>query len=607
MTREEIFYEGELVDFNVDSKTNAVKVLGSHYEDLYTFYKDILFQAKDYDYVAFVVRRSLLLARIFYQILIEECETEEERTELYKGRRKFCSDTMVLSMAPHWGEKIIEERFPKLLLVDELVMQGDSLNEFLLNLEKKVIASTCETNGGADFTFTTVQEQMIRGISIKVFCRNTKMLLFYPAYQEKFRVMRLMEEKEWHDFSRRASLLINDFFIINASFTQGLVVPPHLEEHLNQSVSGFHALCSESLELKERVFFYQDSQKLLGCSMVVRAVYCSASACWTLIPFVFLPDLSSEQFDVIADDIFARWLGYSVEYPLFEKGTVNRYEAVSLFLSTSLLELFVARCFGQSLKEFQQQGFMDQFCVNTNFGFCHKEFRSESAEFMERLYCSEILFSEIELEQCLWKICGENKHFLEENSHPEKDTIFHYNSKNCLKLEDLIYRKKIDELEFSFKKRQGFYLVAKTERSMRNFPLQEFTSECLTELNGNSMEFVTWLFQFMDRGILTLKVKNEENQIRQLVRTGEASIFLLPKRYKDFISMILSFQRQTGKDENALKRFLKELEDGLIGDPFFKDAEGLADRLFEFLQCLERSDQTLNGWNYPILKYGVVY
>lgn len=577
---------------------NVKTIFGQHYCDLHQFYKEIFLTAKNYDFVAFVVRRSLVLAEIFYTIILSENKNDQEFLEiLNEGREKFCTDTMLLSLAHTWGEGVVKEEFPSILLVDELVMQGDSLNELLLSLEHKVINSTNELIQGESMSHSAIQELMVRFISIKVFCRNQNTLSFYPTYQQVFKVFKILPDVEWRDFSLRASKATQDLAVIHASYTMGARLTQEQVKMLEKDVPDFCPIHTSSDDLKQTAFFYQVDPTFLGCSMVVRSVYRKESDCYSLVPFVFLPDMKRKQFELLAEKIQSRLLGAYHNNPLFAMGTINSYELVSLFLSLSLLEIFVQCYFPKEHRYLD----LDKFAVRTNFGFSHKLFLEQGNTVLNNLLKPEKLFTVEELTNTLREICENQPHFLKSTVRPqEQEKAVNSSSPKCIYLEDVVYRKKIDELAFSYMRRQGYHRLQKDNRSMRNFNFSQFIQDLLPEQENDTMLYVAWVLQFMDRGILTLKAQNTGGEARQLIRTGESSIFLFPKRYHDFIPLLIAYKRSAGTDLNHLKHSLIHLQESMGEEKKEIGGIGVAQRLYDFLQFLDWSGQTLEGWDFDL-------
>lgn len=593
MTKKEILRMDGITPYTKEEREEIQKMLENFYDKMYEFYKDVLYQAKDSNYVVFIGQRSFILARIFYQILLEDALKDEDCEILYNGRKNYCTDTMFLSYAK---ELSIQEHF-NILLVDELITDADILNNFLLSLEKIIKFDN-------EKSFSENQSMLIRKIKIRAFARNPTMLLFYPAYQERKKVAYLFDIKDSHRYSVYVNIMIKNLPIVHNSFLQGIVITEDLVERLDNNVEGFFQVNTYDLGIEEKVFFYTKFQEIFGCSLSIRAVYRRTTKNWQLIPFIFLPEVSQEKFEDIASVMLEKWLGKNLVPSIFESGCGTRFEAINMLLATSLLEIFMNKYFEIGLSEYFKENVIDVFAIKINYGFSHQLLEKDFENSIEKMFDSTSLCNEEELIQCLKQFYYDNNNMFVTQCIQHKELVeFTHSTELSKKIEKAVYLKTMAEQEFYFKKQQGCYLVVNTDETQRIFGLQKWLCNELAEEHYDVIECVCCLFRLLDKRALVLNFKNYEGQCIQTARTGEEAEVIFPKKHQDFISIILSYQRQNGKDDNALNRFLNEVEDGLKDDKFFKDSEGLAEELFEFIKLLEKVNQTLDYWNFSKKRY----
>lgn len=86
----------------------------------------------------------------------------------------------------------------------------------------------------------------------------------------------------------------------------------------------------------------------------------------------------------------------------------------------------------------------------------------------------------------------------------------------------------------------------------------------------------------------------------QLIRTGKSSIFIFPKRYHTFIPMLIAYQRRAGSETNDLKLSLIQFQQSMPEKERELGGIGFAQRLYDFLQFLDWSGQTLEGWAFDL-------
>lgn len=539
---------------------SIISVLGEHYSDLKDFYYNIMINHDNYDYIAFVVRRSLLLAELFFNIFWEE-GNENLRYNLIEARKKFRTDSSILMFCR-------EDVMPTVLLVDELMLQGDSINKLLHEM-----GSIFKESHGV----SEIKSDFLSRINISVFCRDVNTLIVTDCLFENFHVARWMENKEWHDFSNRVGILIQDFPLINAAFTLGISVPRSEESVLSHDMKGFRKVETESKELKETVYFFEKQD-----FATVRSIYHKATKSYTLIPFLFLPD--------IPDDVFLQLSEKIVKYLLPDgmHGKVlieSRYshELTSLFLSTTLLEIFCKGSIQSNLNQLNP----NIFGILANFGLTYDE--KIGKEFLDKVQTPLSFWSESEFLVALDDLTIASEKIISTKSGKSSAEIGQF----C---EDYIYARKIEELENIDKKSKGLYYGDPTR--------SETLMNCLENLSETSEELFAWLLQLMDRGIISLKTETSDSHVKQILRAGEASLFIRPKRYEQFLPLfsMYSTRMHRVKMEDVISGLIAQLtERGRL------TSEQLEGELNEFLSQIKRSDQEFSSWNIPLFSEGFYY
>ncbi len=568
-TKDQLFPMNEKIVFCVQL------ALEDHYQGLEAFYFDIFQKADNFDCICFVARRSLMLSEIFYAIWIYKQKLSLAQESELKIRNKFCSDSAFITMAGTWGGFAGKVDLPTVLIVDELIMQGNSVNSILTEAERS-LQKNHEYHGG-ELAFSALQQELVRCVSVRIYCGSVKSFTFHPNYQQKLLIETSATEAEWHTFSLRIARLCQDLPIINAAFTIGVRLEPWMNERLNYPVPQFQSCTLQHSELNERVFFYENDLGILGS---VRAIYHKATKDVTLVPLFMLPDCPKDIFSEIAEEIYEKWFGTTEGRIFFPQHSRNYYEGVMLFLNCSLLQLFSNKAFEIDFKNFT----LESFKLRANFAI---RMDSQWNSMLEKLENPEILLKESELTRYIQRISQNKLDNCEEFSKThenESSQVLHH-------LENEVYHKKILEMQYYHKVQQGFYRTQKTTRTRRNFQIEEILGENPQQFKKNKV-FRSWILQFMDRGILTMKIREEKDMVCQLLRTGEASVFLFPRRYQNFIPNLLYYERHSMGDTDLFIQHLLEFQEEMSDI-----RKGLGQELYAFYQYLTLSNQSLSAWD----------
>lgn len=565
--------------FPINEKTlSCVQLaLAQHYQDLETFYFDIFLKSENYNIICFVARRSLVLSEIFYAIWLYKHKIKEEQKGNLEIRNKFCSDTAFISMVGTWGSKVGEEELPAVLIVDELIMQGNSVNSILKELEQSL--ENAHINHGGMMTFSALQQELVRCISVRIFCGSVDSFVFHPNYQQKLLIETPASEAEWHRFSRNIAKLCQDLPVINTAFTLGIRLEPWMNKRLNFSVPKFQRCFLKHNELDECVFFYENDLGILG---TVRGIYHKATQEISLIPLFFLPDCPKDIFLEIAEEIYERWFQTKDRAGFFPEDSHSYYEGIMLFLHCSLLQLFLKQAFQVDIRNFT----LESFKIRANFAF------NENAQWdsiQDNLVNPDILLGEEELLQYMNRMTQNHRNeesfdSLDEVQENQRAPALHH-------LENEVYQKKILEMQYFHKQQLGLYRTPNTSRTGRNFQIEEILGEN-PQRYKESKVFRAWMLQFMDRGILTMKIREEKDMVCQFLRTGEASVFLFPIRYQNFIPNLLYYERHSFGDKELFIQNMMEFQEEM------KDIRPkLARELYDFYQYLSFSNQSLSAWD----------
>lgn len=591
-------------------RTIAKATLGSYYDDLKQFYSEI-FMSDEYQYVVFVARRSIGLAEIFFIILWHENLTPAFRDRLERCWANATTDSTILSYAGEIARGLKLGYCPKVLVVDDLLVQGNGVNELLATIEESVVHQLRFLDDGADTG--SYWKDLVNSIRIRVFAQNSTVSVVKLQYQLQLKAKCRMQPKQWHDFSRRVSALIrycgtaNATFIMGAELSASAVKRKLLDAGLQlDGLAPIEPVCEKKDTFFECCYFgWTEPQQLLPkyyCTL--RAIKNQFTNTYLLLPFIFLPQLSDRAYQHLKEQVLQKWGVSRDACALFcEDGSTSRleYEAIILHLSESLLMCWTQAA-GISLK---RQHYIATK-VALNYGI-NRLSPLMSQDLFYRLTNPAYLFNWNELTVLLKEATADAEPLI--TAQPVAGVPEHI---VCKQVEDEIYLTKLQEL---FESCRSSHLLSPEckpilKRTFKqtnwNIGLEEFTANICKDIQGLSAgRLFRILLNFMDQGILTLKIRERGARFTQVLRMGEQSLFIWPQRYASYYPM-LSFLEMRKAQSNRnftdeLRAFLNhEQSHGKLESD--TDADTLTVELTKYLTMLRNSGQEPGDWDIDFEK-----
>lgn len=604
---------GRLVGPHYDKSYKTLRsiaqvVLGPYYDELKQFYLDV-FQAEEYQYIVYVARRSIGLAELFSIILWHEHNDRDFQCRLEANWAISTSDSTIMSYAAQIAGKLRAGLCPKILIVDDLLVQGNGMNELLSTIESNVIRELRTAGITADVD--KYWQDIVNAINIRVFSQNSKVSMVNLQYQLRLKPKYRMTPAEWHDLSRRISGVIlfsgmaNATFIMGAESLVGIIDKKLLTSGIPLNEHSALLPVSERCDtFHERHYFgwadpRQPDSKYY-CSL--RIIKNQFAPSYLLLPFIFLPQLTERSYDLLKKKVFGKWgLDSSSCTFLCEDGQTSRleYESMILHLSESLLMSWTQLA-GITLTQ-------DQYIptkIALNYGInSHAPLMSKDVFY--RLTDPAYLFTWPELQELLDTVT-EDAHALtslQSAADPQPQAI-------RKKLEDNIYMTKLQELAESFRCSQSLppdhkqvlgFSLRQNKQTNWNIFLDEFNASIFKHIPGISADTLfRHLLESMDFGIVTLKARQNATRFAQVLRMSEQSLFIHPQRYSNYYPMLFYLDERRlrlGTDlESELRIFLNhEQSKGILSKS--TDVDTLTTELTQYLKNLQKSGQDLVDWD----------
>lgn len=595
-------------DFRVIQKI-AEDTLGEYYEALKEFYSSIL-QSSEYQYIVFVARRSIGLAELFFIILWNEAEDEWEKWQLEESWARATTDSTILSYSSQIAREIENGLHPKILIVDDVLIQGNGLNELLSGIEQSVLM---ELHNSIDSI--SAQERwidVVNTINIRIFAQNEKLSVVNLQYQLKLKPQFKMSPRKWHDLSRKISNMILATGMANATFIMGAEVTPKTPQNLNSIhriiTDGLHldsTTCLKTIPYKVGTLFERYYLGWSGGLSNKVKYYCSLriikncyTNCFRIMPFVFLPQLTENSYDRLKEKIFDKWNLSKENTVLYPGKNTSRleYEAMVLHLSESLLASWLNAA---NIKLRQNDFDPSKVVLNYTLNRCQP--MMDADEFL-RLMDSNYLFSWDELIELLDEVTAD----AEVLSITTRNTTLD----SRRPLEDLVYNMKIQELTESY--RSYSYLppmerhtviptLTENRKTNWNISLGKFISQAAEWISHINLDRLFCnILSFMDEGIITLKARRSESRFIQVLRMGEQSLFIWPERYEIYLPMLSHIvehaEHSFGDPQEYVLSFLQYAQNIGELDSDIK-VETLTEELICYLNSLRDSGQQLEDWD----------
>lgn len=537
-----------------------------------------------YQYVVFVVRRSYVLSTILEEIT----EVSMEDTCF----KKFLTDASVVlhceEMAEHYQKK---GTFPKILLCDDLLLHGRNINNVLTAMQVR-LAELLPNEKTTD-----INNALVDAVRIHVFAKLDDRLLLLPSYSSNIDYKYNGNLAFIHQISSDISLLISNANVANATYVFsekitdkefGKIDKSNLVFTKYQNIEQYTSVDFLGLEEVRAIFTVRIIKKYDG---------------YRVIPYVFLPNLDSEETKNIANIIYDR---------LIQKGMISQQNIDYIF--GDFMDVNHKRSFNEFLSFVFAHALLEDFNNEYNIirerkdEVCEIEKLARNYNFTDYVTSRNVIQSLVQFP--ILKSKGELIRII-------KDTL---SEKRCL---FAINEKAMNETEKNILERieNFFYIQGVTDELAafqmlrKNYPIFEDRSvpslkNCDTVLsvlcsiyNMQDVKIsVSYFLQFMDAGILSLSsVPSREIKVlgySQFAKAGEQSLIIYPLRMDKYM-FFLDYMQEMCEMYN--KTFIEQLKKFSESEFCRFDSEEI-DEMRNFVEFLNSIGQTPCDWkdNYLI-------
>ena len=493
-----------------------------------------------WDYVIYVVRRSYMLA------LIMEDYTGEKMNAV--NETKFLTDASMLNYISEIGHKYIDNgRFPKILLSDDILVHARNTNavlgkleEYILKYLKKYILQ--------DFDEKKILEKLAESVEIHVCARAEKGNMLALRYSGRLRRMASISARDWHKMSNDLSVLINSVDMANAAFIFSDSIGKREKDKLVVSPLMKKTEFQGSREIAGISFVLNSREDVVAIS-TLRLVWVRGIDRWRVLPFLFMPVLSSEEEEKLVKILKKRLImaGHNFDYDiLFGKGEEGesrrtRQEWISFIMSHAILcEYYKNARINSAWKPNDDE--IERLSRNYAKPGIDKKNNAILREIMRALLINPPVKNEDDIRDILIETIDDDR----------KMTVY---DRNCYKgvdeerlkvyAENLFYNEAaVDEKEAYDLIRNNILLETFTKRNSIHAIVDVFEALCDELCEDDSKTMIAYFLHMMDTGVLSVSVHGRKNDMPedgyvQYSKAAEQSLLIYPLRiYKEMALLI---------------------------------------------------------------------
>lgn len=629
----------------------ARETLGDNYGHVARFFLSIYYRcrelAKDAPViVAFVTRRCHVLSLVFDVIFsqynrnnrdkwpdyLQAPEFRDFDYKEYRAAQERCytTDINLVTLSDQIAEYYLKQRrMPYILVADEILWHGRTLNSILSKLEVDVVRALEYRNEGRR-AFSALN-QLIAALELHIYTRNGGPLLLFSRYQRRLRTYSIQETSDVRRTSRDFFSLISIAPVNNNSYSWSVRVmekkpPEPVWERMVSAKTTWEGACQHIYML---AYPRKKNPKLL---FTFRWKHSNLNHekkdnVWLGVPFILTGRIPAQGMETLYKTI-------QQDVPQGLKGFFNRYVDLKThkgFRSSEhwrrmaeindlvLCSLFVSKMYLGKLSfsnidsDMLTRNFTDFTASLEDGAFPGTTVKDElkllwefaqseqSGGLLEKYLC--ILLEDAEE---LWNIEGE----LNESVLSARRT----QNRIADILDDEIWALGRDA-EIAAYRRQKSYLP-QDERELQiwgsNLSLTQAMDRMLTKAQGGLAEaflMTAMLVQRMDLGIVGISPcpgladgdadKRVVESSSLELKAGEQSLFIKPTAYQEYLPVLRRIVERCGNDpgdiRTEIRRFARELD--RLGEPV---TDGLADELYQFLIDLSDMGQELGEWDFSL-------
>lgn len=568
-------------------KNNIRSVMGEEYYKLaYNFFGAALnFKAQ---YIVFLARRCFNLVNLLYRSHFDKPNQRFEQCVL--------SDSGLLAMIPTIAKEYMNYgSMPSILIADDILIHGRAIN----TLMDTYISSLSDylSSNGFEVSDKVLEKDVLKSVTIKTMVQNNKPLLMKGEYYQRFIAdgfnSNIWHPKQWHELSSRISRLISESIFSNTGFTLSLYDNadaehesdvksfPAIIENAARSLGFIKSGWNKRLISDAWVKPLKRSNGDIVAFYTLRITQNSVDNKFCAVPFVIAADMNISQSKKLINWLF----GKGSDKYIFGSLYTHKVSAEFLYLvlSYNLLLLIQERSGDKDLISPQN---LDVDKILLNFG--KETWHSRAIESL--LKFKKPFLNWDKMDDWLLNATESSEPLIKSNiTHT---TIKYQNISDALDETIADEGEEIEMeafLEYSGQKKPSAIAERKPIRNLF-LPIENLTH--IQDVNDDAV-LVGDFLRHMDRGCVSVgarlrECKNSEKVISCEYRAGEQSQFIRPKKYADYLPVLIEMEKDCVYDcEQIIERI----------NHVYEDNPKIRAKLEEYTKKLYASGQKFSDWD----------
>lgn len=564
----------------MDNKLEAAarQILGNEtLNSLREWYEEL--HGSQWNYVIFIARRCYILALMLEKITGLPMHSNCNTVFLTDAAFFLRCDELAMYYKKHGY-------FPAIQINDDTLLHGRNINHLLKQIERRL----CELL--TEYDDEEIVNALMDAIQINVYMRYNGPLLLMTRYEVRLHCKESEKLAECHQFSNAVSTLITCSNIANASyvFSEYLSEDQFEKIDINEFKSSYYHNVKQYTWIK-----LVETEDFVKAALTLRIIKNDFHDGYRVIPFAFLPNLDSDETQMLFERIAARIsnaesVGWWKKFDEIE-GKRSFNELLTLLFSHSILQNFNQK-YNICVDDADRHNEMEKLVRNYN------DVDAEKTEYYLSTLMQDTLFDEGEQEVII-KECISNLRYL-----ANKELLGGLERK-----EEILEKVQKEFFEMGYRQEDSAYQMklnmynTQVERMSRSVRGACFLWQKLFvgfSLKGIEKAF-TYILQMMDAGVLALSSYGSERikvvGYAQFVKEGELSLFLYPIAVDVYLPMLRSIEYNCEHTNSSLRdEFINFYHEGQCSI-----SEKDRDKIETFIEKFGKIGQKPSDWKCNLL------
>lgn len=555
--------------------------------DMYQWYEDTV--SGKWDYVVFVVRRSYILAQLLEKATGHYMSDVENTVYLTDASMFLCCS----EFAEYYR---MNDRFPKILLCDDLFIHGRNFNHILETMEERLEELLW------DVEVNVLKQEFSRAVSVYVLIRTDAGSYLINRYGANFNYVRYEKAEKWHKLSSDFLSLVLESDNVSAAYIYSQFLEKTFTEKKILNDNNFIKTSYQGEREYIKVYLSKDNNAI-KCVPTLRIVKNKETDGYRAIPFVFFANYDKTTTDRL--------------YSIVLKKIADEYGEKHIRYIKSLYGLNKNRSFSEFFTFIFSNTLLHQ--LNMDYKINQDDDMAKVDYEIEKLVRNYYQGDMPELKKIikdfvmnpLFKTVQELCDFFETNLSDEYVFIkFHQIDDNpdekmiktCL--EDKFYKSGWDEEREACTFLENRFYSSENRFQRNTDDCAKVIGDIIDELNlglNGIKVFFAFFMQMMDAGILSISSNAGKNcevfGLAQFVKTGEQALLIKPLRFYKYLPMLNEVKEFCELHRIETEDVLKKIIQSDFENYTAEDSQGVTEKeLADFLKELDDINQEPKDW-----------